>query len=158
MPPPMVLATMVPRTKAATKLKNAAQSTAFRGESTRVDTTVAMELAASWKPLRKSKARATRMMSPRTAVSLTVASGALHDDGAQDVGEVLALVAGVFQNLVDLLPLEDLEGTPPVRLEEIADDRLVQGIGLILQLGDADGGLMDLPLVRQIPYHAGRTI
>jgi hypothetical protein len=32
-------------------LKNAAQTTAAPGLSTRVDTTVAMELAASWKPL-----------------------------------------------------------------------------------------------------------
>ncbi len=37
--------------KAATKLKNAAQTTACPGESTRVETTVAIEFAASWKPL-----------------------------------------------------------------------------------------------------------
>ena len=43
----MVAATPVPKTKAATKLKNAAQSTACVGVSTRVLTTVAMELAAS---------------------------------------------------------------------------------------------------------------
>src|SRR6266700_2300010 len=63
----MALATAVPKVKAATKLKNAAQITAMRGESTRVETTVAMELAASWKPFRKSKARATaqiRMANP----------------------------------------------------------------------------------------------
>ena len=61
-PLPIVFATAVPITKAATKLKNAAHSTAFLGERTRVETTVAMEFAASWKPLRKSKVRATRMM------------------------------------------------------------------------------------------------
>jgi hypothetical protein len=43
----MVLATPVPKTKAATKLKNAAQKTAWIGERTRVVTTVATELAAS---------------------------------------------------------------------------------------------------------------
>src|SRR5712691_5664547 len=59
MPLPMVLATAVPRKKAATKLKKAAQMTASLGESTRVETTVAMLLAASWKPLRKSKIKAT---------------------------------------------------------------------------------------------------
>jgi hypothetical protein len=32
-------------------LKNAAQITAFPGVRTRVDTTVAIEFAASWKPL-----------------------------------------------------------------------------------------------------------
>ena len=61
-PVPMVLATVVPKMKAATKLKKAAQATATVGERTRVETMVAMELAASWKPLRKSKTRATKMM------------------------------------------------------------------------------------------------
>src|SRR5262249_1229986 len=51
MPEPTVLATAVPKVNAATKLKNAAQTTALPGDSTRVDTTVAIELAASWKPL-----------------------------------------------------------------------------------------------------------
>ena len=57
----MVLATAVPTTNAATKLKNAAQKTATPGERTRVETTVAMELALSWKPLMKSKISATTM-------------------------------------------------------------------------------------------------
>jgi len=56
----IVLATAVVNTNAATKLKNAAQATAKRGESTRVETTVAMEFAASWNPLMKSNASATR--------------------------------------------------------------------------------------------------
>ena len=43
----------------AMKLKKAAQITAAPGLSTRVETTVAMELAASWKPLMKSNTRAT---------------------------------------------------------------------------------------------------
>ena len=50
-PEPTVFATAVPKVNAATKLKNAAQTTALPGESTRVDTTVAIEFAASWKPL-----------------------------------------------------------------------------------------------------------
>src|SRR5580693_2423850 len=62
MPRPMVLATAVPRRKAARKLKLAAQRTASRGDKTRVETTVAMLLAESWKPLRKSKLRATRIV------------------------------------------------------------------------------------------------
>src|SRR5437016_14553757 len=55
----MVLATAMPITKAATKLKKAAHTTATLGVSTRVDTTVAMLLAASWNPLKKSKQSAT---------------------------------------------------------------------------------------------------
>src|SRR5262249_11796972 len=58
-PVPIVLATWVEKTRKATKLKNAAHSTAQRGESTRVETTVAIELAASWNPLTKSNASAT---------------------------------------------------------------------------------------------------
>ena len=50
----------MPKPIAAAKLKKAAQMTGFPGVSTRVETTVAMELAASWKPLRKSKMNATR--------------------------------------------------------------------------------------------------
>jgi hypothetical protein len=50
-PEPMVFATAVPNPNAATKLKNAAHTTACPGDSTRVDTTVAMEFAASWNPL-----------------------------------------------------------------------------------------------------------
>jgi len=46
-PEPTVFATAVPNTNAAMKLKKAAQTTAFPGERTRVDTTVAIEFAAS---------------------------------------------------------------------------------------------------------------
>src|SRR5574341_1792740 len=115
MPLPMVLATAVPMTKAATKLKNAAQKTAILGESTRVETTVAMLLAASWKPLMKSKpsATATVRMSNHCSVvtggdppgwlspGRTCGSCALQDDGFEDVGDVLGLVAGALQRLVE---------------------------------------------------------
>ena len=50
-PLPIVCATCNGKTTNAMKLKNAAQATATRGVSTRVDTTVAIEFAASWKPL-----------------------------------------------------------------------------------------------------------
>ena len=73
MPWPRVFATWVPRTKAATKLKKAAQTTAFCGERTRVETTVAIEFAASWKPLRKSKTSATRMMRTISGASVGIA-------------------------------------------------------------------------------------
>ncbi len=61
-PAPIVWATPVPKMRKATKLKNAAQRTARRGDRTRVETTVAMELAASCMPLVKSNANATRTM------------------------------------------------------------------------------------------------
>ena len=43
----MVFATAVPKMMKAAKLKKAAHATASRGVSTRVDTTVAIEFAAS---------------------------------------------------------------------------------------------------------------
>ncbi len=46
-PLPMVLAIAVPNTNAAMKFQNAAHTTAALGDSTRVETTVAIELAAS---------------------------------------------------------------------------------------------------------------
>src|SRR5207247_2141676 len=46
-PFPMVLATAVPNTNTAMKLNAAAQTTAAVGDSTRVDTTVAIEFALS---------------------------------------------------------------------------------------------------------------
>src|SRR6266851_9146522 len=65
MPLPMVLATAVPKTKAAMKFQKAAQATARKGVKTRVETTVAMELAASCQPLENSKARVRKMTTRR---------------------------------------------------------------------------------------------
>ena len=58
----MVLATAVPQ-KAPIRLVQAASMIAWRGVSTRVETTVAMALAASWKPLMYSNTTATTMTS-----------------------------------------------------------------------------------------------
>ena len=66
MPVPTVCATCEPKTRKAMKLKNAAQTTACCGRSTRVDTIVAIELAASCRPLRKSNASATTISAIRS--------------------------------------------------------------------------------------------
>jgi hypothetical protein len=58
-PFPIVLATCSPRNRKATKLKKAAQITAYLGESTRVETMVAIEFAESWNPFRKSNVSAS---------------------------------------------------------------------------------------------------
>src|SRR5882724_550223 len=75
MPVPMVLATCSPNTRKATKLKNAAQSTAYCGRSTRVDTMVAIELAASCNPLRKSNSSATPIRIARTGRPSVASTG-----------------------------------------------------------------------------------
>src|SRR2546425_11955034 len=72
-PLPTVVATWTPKPNAATKLKNAAHTTAWSGVRTRVETTVAIELAASWKPLMKSKTSATATM--KTTTVSTAATG-----------------------------------------------------------------------------------
>ena len=59
MPLPTVAATLRWKIQIATMLKNAANSTAVCGLSTPVDTTVAIEFAASWKPFMKSNSTAS---------------------------------------------------------------------------------------------------
>jgi hypothetical protein len=73
-PFPMVEATFTPKTNAAMKLKKAAHNTAVRGDRTLVETTVAIELAESWKPFMKSKHRAT------TTTSTTISKGTITLD------------------------------------------------------------------------------
>ena len=65
MPAPTVCATCRPKNRKAMKLKKAAQNTAWIGLSTRVETMVAIELAASCMPFRKSNSRATPISSQR---------------------------------------------------------------------------------------------
>ncbi len=72
-PVPTVWATWRPKNKNAMKLKNAAQITAYCGRSTRVETTVAIEFAASCRPFNTSKISATAI-SARRANKLSVAS------------------------------------------------------------------------------------
>src|SRR5690606_14302408 len=134
MPLPTVVATLSWKMKRATQLKVAASSTAWCGFSTRVDTTVAIEFAASWKPFMKSKARAT-MMSPTRTVRLMAgippsinggsparserlpglrggAPGAgsrvLQHDAFDDVRHVLAAVGDHLEEVVDRAELQDL--------------------------------------------------
>jgi hypothetical protein len=64
----IVAATWRPKTVNAMKLKNEAQSTAVNGRNTLVATTVAMELALSCRPLRKSNNRAVPISPTRTGM------------------------------------------------------------------------------------------
>src|SRR5215470_14243757 len=130
-PLPTVVATCTPKPKAATKLKKAAHTTACSGVSTRVETTVAMELAASWKPLMKSKISATRTMK-MTTESTERASGHLEDDSLDHVRHVLAAVGDRLEGLVDLLPLDDLDRVG-LGLEQLGQALAQQLVGAVLQ-------------------------
>src|SRR4051812_4162341 len=122
-PEPTVFATAVPNANAATKLKNAAQITALPGLNTRVETTVAIELAASWNPLMKSKASATKISAMTARRFESIRSGVLHDDAFEHVGDVLAAVRGLFEKIEDLLPLDHRDGVLLV-----AEQRLHRGL------------------------------
>src|SRR5919109_1353988 len=104
---PTVLATCVWKTRKATKLNRAAQTTAIRGVRTLVETTVAIELAASWKPLVKSNTSASRTMA---TTETSARSGMLDDHGLHRVGDVLEAVEGLLQLLDDVLPREHVAG------------------------------------------------
>src|SRR5574341_1128232 len=81
MPLPMVFATAVVR-KAPAMFMTAARATAEKGESTLVETTVAMALAESFHPLLISKSTA------RTMITIRISS-MFQDDPFQNVGDVL---------------------------------------------------------------------
>ena len=67
-PFPIVWATLWVKTVKAIKLKNDAIPTAARGESTFVETTVAIEFAESWNPLIKSKTRTSATITYKNVI------------------------------------------------------------------------------------------
>src|SRR5208282_4919688 len=106
-PLPMVPATAVPKTNAAMKFQKAAQRTARKGVKTRVETTVAMELAASCQPLENSNARVRPTVISRSW-KLFTGSGAFQDYAFDYVGYVLALIHRGFHHFEYFFPLDDL--------------------------------------------------
>src|SRR5512139_1736976 len=150
MPLPTVEATFRWKTKIATKLNTAAKATAWWGLSTPVDTTVAMELAASCRPFMKSKASAsaTRNTSVPRPISRPLIgrdsreSRIGQDDALGEVRDVLAAVGDGLELLVDHLHLDDLAHV--LLLAERARDRRAQlAVGLALEPVDLVAGLDD---------------
>ena len=144
MPVPMVCATCEPNTRKAMKLKNAAQATAVCGRSTRVDTMVAIELAASCSPLRKSNASAIsdqrdqqrkrerdRSMSPDPAHS----SHVLEHDAVHLVADVVEAVDHLLEMVVDLDADEERHRVRrQVGLVELVQSDVVQLVGAPFEL------------------------
>src|ERR1700674_4711450 len=148
MPVPSVCATCRPNTRKAMKLKNAAQATAYCGRSTRVDTMVATEFAASWKPLRKSNAKASAISATSSgrasvAVCLVAAPGRSHvieDDAGDLVGHVVEAVDHFFQMVVDLVADDERHRVGScVGAVELTQPVVVDVVGAALDLGDALG-------------------
>src|SRR5829696_3665078 len=133
---PTVLATAVWKIRKAMKLKQAAQRTASRGVSTLVETTVAIELAASWKPLVKSNTSASTTMA---TTEMRARSGMLDDDGLHRVGHVLQGVEGLLELLDDVLPDEHVAGRVlGVEVVEVGPSPAVQLVALVLELVEVD--------------------
>src|SRR5581483_2224277 len=157
MPLPMVLATAVPRKNAAAKLKNAAHNTASLGESTRVETTVAMLLAASWNPFRKSKVSATSTViisSRRSGLTRfpvcqsVTASCVLQYYGFQDIGNIFRLVRGRFQEFEQFLDLDEVDRIRLV-IKKIGYGDAGNLVGFILQAIDFDAMRQDVAILVQ---------
>src|ERR1051325_7218076 len=145
MPVPMVLATCSPNTAKATKLKNAAQNTAYCGRSTRVDRMVAIELAASCRPLRKSNSRATAIRPTRIG-RLKEASTAgpalylLDDDAVDFVGDVIEAIGDLFEMVVDFGADDVIHGVGVAVLEEqLLQADVVQVVDAAFQLAELLG-------------------
>src|SRR2546421_11808893 len=163
-PLPMVLATAVPKTKAAMKFQKAAQTTARKGVRTGVETTVAMELAASCQPFENSKVRVRKMTTRRRekldkrgnprgggeeglGSAITGwrsqrhrGSGGFQDDAFDDVGDVFALVDGGLDDFEDFFPLDDLDGIF-LFIEELGDERAAEAVAIVFVAVDLDAVL-----------------
>src|SRR6187551_190539 len=131
-PPPTALATATLPVNSARKLNVAAHTTAARGLRTRVPTIVAMEFAESWKPLMKSKKKATATIA--TTYQIT-ASGVLDGDALHRVRDAHALVDRDLERLVDLLPANHLERIRRAR-EQRANRLVIDRVALLLELLD----------------------
>src|SRR5438128_3802231 len=97
----------------ATKLKNAAQITANCGRNTRVETMVAIELAASCKPFRKSNSSATATRAARTRKALDASTAGLEvfeQDAVDPVRHILEPVHHALEVAVDLRPDHEAHG------------------------------------------------
>src|SRR3989442_1598415 len=148
-PLPTVAATLRWKTKTATTLKKAAKATACVGLSTPVETTVAIELAASWKPFMKSNSKASttsRITTHRAACTdsitkrLREGSGILEDDALDQVGHVLAAVGHRLQQLVDGLELDDFAHIG-LFAEQLAHGRAHHAVGVRFEAVDFLAGL-----------------
>src|SRR4051794_6510225 len=141
---------------APTKLRMAANVTATRGGSARVEIAVATTFAVSWKPFVKSNASAvpttrTRMMSLLTGGP---ASRVLDDDSLEDVGDRLAGVDRVLEALVDVLPADHDHRVDAV-VEQRCHRLARHAVAVVLEPVDLDGVVRDVTEVAQPRHRLG---
>src|SRR5215203_6611513 len=98
----------------------------------------------------KSKASATAMSAMTARRFASIRSGVLDDDAFEHVGDILAAIGGLLEEVQDLLPLHDHDGIFLI-LEQRRDRRLVGAIRLVLEAVDLDRALGDaLPLLERL--------
>src|SRR3954454_16801179 len=146
---PTVLATLTDTSEPA-RLNTAARANAALGVRARVDTDVAMALAASWNPLVKSNPSATKMRMSSPSVS-TPCSGLLDGDRLDGVGDVLERVSRGLQLLGDLLQLEHHQRVD-LTVEQPRHKPAVLLVGLVLEPVDLDPVVAEV-LQRLEPRH-----
>src|SRR5438067_1705605 len=138
---PIVLATLKWSSSTVTnpprRLKTAASATAWPGDSARVETEVAIALAVSWNPLVKSKATAATMVAKSSASSI------LDGDRLEHVGGRLAAVHGPLEEVVDVLPLDEV-GRRLLLGEERRQRLPGQEVGLVLEPVDLDPSRLEV--------------
>src|SRR5512143_801361 len=132
-PVPIVFATAVER-KAPRMFMPAARTTAVIGDRTLVDTTVAMALAQSCHPFATSKNTA------RIIIRIRI-SCIFEDDTFEYVGDVFRSVRGVFEQLVDVFPLDDVNGVIMI-VDELAEGVAVLAVDPVLEPVDLDAVLL----------------
>src|SRR3954462_452637 len=145
--------------KAPTKFRIAANATATRGGTARVDIAVATTLAVSWKPFVKSNARAvattmTRMTAPLTSL-LRPRSRGLYHYPFEDVGDRLAGVDRVLEPLVDVLPA-DHDHRVDAALEQCRHRLAADPVAVVLQPVHLDRVVRDVAEVAQPRHRLGQ--
>src|SRR5689334_19209912 len=85
----------------------------------------------------KSNASATAMINRAKSGIETIRSRVLEDDALERIGDVFALVGRRLEQLVELLPLHDVERIL-LRLEERADRLAEDRVRLVLDAVDLD--------------------
>src|SRR3989442_8637877 len=157
-----------------TKLPAAAMATAFVGVRTFVATIVAIAFAASWNPLKKSNAKTTRIATTRIAKRSAILSPyaparpsippretsddslILRHNVAQHVGDVLAVVRGLLEDLRDLLELDDRHGI--FLTEEGRDGAVHEVVCHVLETVDLDGDRLDPVGLFHVADHPDRLL
>src|SRR5512135_3731416 len=143
MPVPTVFATAVLK-KAPMMFIAAASTTACMGDMTLVETTVAMALAQSCHPFAMSKKTARMMM--KISISCM-----FEDDAFEDIGDVFGAIRGVFEELVNVFPLDDVDRIVLI-VDEPAEGVAVLPVDAVFQPVHLDAVLLHVGILLRAQF------